>query len=822
MNLLKTAFYSRWKIRKLLLAFVFSIQILHAQNKYTVSGYVSDIATGEMLIGANVYDSEIFKGTSTNVYGFFSITLPKGDYKLVSSYVGYQSDEVLLNLKADTVINFRLVQSTSLKEIQIRGQQSVVNSTQMSKISVPVESIETLPSFFGEADPIKVLTLLPGVQGGTEGTSGFYVRGGGPDENLVLLDGVPLYNVDHLFGFFSVFNPDAIKSVELYKGGFPSRYGERLSSILDIRMKDGNDKKIHGKASIGLISSKLFLEGPLWKEKTTFMLSARRTYIDVLLRPYIQSQMDGGVAGYYFYDLNGKITHKFNEKSKIYLSAYLGDDQAYLSNKYKYDSGSVENPETYESSTDFNLGWGNLIGSLRWNYKLSPKLFSNTTVTYSRYNFGINIGMDEKNTIRNNGSNSVMAESSFDLGLNSNIEDIGLNLDFDYYHSTNQNIKFGIKTTNHTFRPNVFTFHGEYGDSTSSVALIDTTINNSNRTFEAAVFFEDEITIADNFKANVGLRLSSYKTNETWYYNLQPRISTFFRASDNFSLKGSYSRMAQYVHLLSNSTISLPTDLWVPVTKNIKPMVSDQVALGFAWNLFPGIDFSVESYYKTMQNVIDYKNGASFFGATESWEEKVVVGNGVAYGAEFLLEKKSGKTTGWIGYTLSKSERQFEELNFGKPFPYTYDRRHDFKAAINHNFTDKFDVGFVFVYNTGRAVTLAKQDYYRPSLPLSDLDGIYFNSIYKNQDYIDQRNNFRFPYYLRTDVSLNYHFRKKNTFHTISLSVYNATNRMNPFFLDFETDSYLNTTTGKYETRKKLYQYSLFPILPTLNYSIKF
>ena len=774
----------------------------------TVRGYITDQANGESLINANVYIPSTKCGTITNSFGFYSISMPKGHYSVTSSFVGYQSKIIEIQLNKDTIIDFKLESNTDIAEVTVLGQKgdSKLTSTQMSKMDVPIEMIRNLPSFLGEADVIKTIQLLPGVQSGTEGTSGLYVRGGGPDQNLILLDDVPVYNAEHLFGFFSVFNPDAIKSVSFYKGGFPARFGGRLSSVLDIRMKDGNEKEIHGNFSIGLISSKFNLEGPLVKGKTTFNLSARRTYADLLGRPIIKKASNGtDVGGYFFQDYNLKLSHKFSDRSRLYLSAYTGLDKAY----YRSDSKDTRNNEQIQEKTKFDLGWGNVTTALRWNYLFNDKLFVNTTLTYSNYLFKV-----AENTTNKNITTGIKT-NEFGLDYRSGIQDFAAKMDFDYFPNPNHRVKFGGSVTNHTFKPGILAF-AESGQENN--AKIDTAFGNPNiHAQEIYAYLEDNIELGSKFSVNLGLHSSGFLVDGKFYTSLQPRISARFLATDKLSIKAAYSKMSQNIHLLSSSTINLPTDLWLPTTKRIKPQTSHQFALGGVYQVRPGIDFSIESFYKSMDNLLEYKEGASFVGATTGWEDKVEMGKGWSYGAEFLLQKTTGKTTGWIGYTWGKAERQFDNLNFGEKFYARYDRRHDVSVVLNHRFSDRFDMGLTWVYGTGNAVTLPTQ--IASAANISTITTMSY-PYQTNYEYFGQRNNYRMPSYHRMDVGFNFHKQKKHGIRTWSLGFYNVYSRQNPFFLMFQENSDKEKAqTGK---DRKLSQISLFPIIPSISYSYKF
>jgi len=792
------------KISLFVIAFSFLINFTLAQ-RFTISGYVSDVKTGEKLISASVYDTISKKGAITNNYGFYSLTLPEGNVALIVSYVGYSPKAELFDLNSNTTKNIALHPTIELKEVEVVAERETkhVESSQMSITQIPIHTIKSLPVFFSEADILKTIQLLPGVQSGGEGTSGLYVRGGGPDQNLILLDGVPVYNCDHLFGFFSVFNSDAIQNITLIKGGFPARYGGRLSSVLDIRMKEGNLNEFHGTFSLGLISSKFMLEGPLAKNKSSFVVSARRTYIDILAQPIIRSMGNGTSGGYYFYDINSKFNYIFSDTNRLFLSIYWGNDKAYSKYKDKY----IDQGTSYENKEKASLGWGNMITAIRWNHLFNPKLFSNVTATFSRYRF--QVGLESNNQQNDNGtiSNSEYAYKYF-----SGIYDFAGKIDFDYHPSPNHNIIFGVSEIYHTFSPGVNVFKGEQNNDPST--KIDTSFGNSNiYANEIALFFEDDININALFKANIGIHQSMFLVRNKFYSNTQPRLSLRYLMHENWSLKAAYTQMNQYINLLSNSGIGLPTDLWLPSTDRIKPQASQQWALGVFNVPAKGYEASVELYYKTMKNLIEYKEGATFFSEGESWEDKIEMGNGRAYGAEFFIKKTKGKTTGWIGYTLAWSWRKFENLNFGKAFPYRYDRRHDISIAITHTIDEQFDIGAVWVYGTGNAVSLPIEQYPMLEFPSMPQNNYYTEYDYNNVQYYDGRNGFRMPAYHRLDLSFNMHKKLKKATRTWSIGIYNVYNRKNPYYLYFGYDD---------QGRKRLTQISLFPIIPSFSYSLTF
>lgn len=784
--------------------------VISLGQSVNVSGYVRDKQSGESLINANIYEIRTMKGTVSNEYGFYSLSLEKGKNNLIFSFVGYEKFEVNLDLKSDTVLNIDLQLRTELEEVNVYGNEgSKVGRTQMSMVEIPASTFSKIPVLLGEPDVLKVIQLLPGVQSGTEGSSGIYVRGGGPDQNLFLLDGVPVYNASHLFGFFSVFNPAAINTVKLYKGGFPARFGGRLSSVIDIRMKEGNMKEFKGEFSVGLISSRFSFEGPIKKDKTSFIISGRRTYLDLLAQPIIKianKNNDGYdfTGGYYFYDLNAKINHRFSDKSRLYFSSYLGLDKAYSKESGYY----VNNHVRYEDMYKAGLKWGNITNALRWNYVYNPKLFSNITLTYSNYNF--NVGEESKLV---NTRDKKETEDIFEY--DSGIQDFAAKIDFDYFPNSNHSIKFGLENIYHTFSPGVN--HVKYSDEQDNFAVSDTTFGNRNiNANEFRLYAEDIFDISDRFKFNVGGHFSMFNVQGKMYTSFEPRASLRFLGSEKWSLKASYAKMSQYIHLLTSSTISLPTDLWLPSTKNVEPQISHQLAIGGIYNLPKGFDLSVELFYKTMSNLIEYKEGAAFTGIGNNWESKIETGKGWAYGVEVMLEKNIGKTTGWIGYTWSKSDRQFENLNFGEVFPAKYDRRNDISVALTHKFNDRIDIGATWVFGTGNATTLALQKY-------SSGFGSYYGQ--NEIEYYGSRNNYRQPNYHRLDIGVNFHKKKKRGVRTWSLGVYNAYSRQNPFYLYWghDTESGYNSENWYYENSKPaLKQVSLFPLIPSVSYTFKF
>lgn len=795
-----------------------------SQKKYTISGYVNDKETGESLIGVNVIWKEKFQGTTSNTYGFFSLTLPEGEVNIDFSYIGYELTSKTINLNKDIRLNIELTSSsTNIQEVTIVGEETVVERTQSSIVEVPVEQIKNIPALLGEVDVLKAIQLLPGVQSGGEGTSGFYVRGGGPDQNLILLDGVPVYNASHLFGFFSVFNADAIKNVRLTKGGFPSRFGGRLSSVLEIDMKEGNMKKIEGEGSVGIISSKLTLQGPIVKDKTSFIVSGRRTYIDILAQPFIRASNDGNPAGYFFYDLNAKLNHKISEKDRLYLSAYSGKDRFYLSEKYSSDDEKLSSQESdleYMYKSDFGLEWGNLTSSLRWNHLFSNKLFSNTTATFSKYKFQTDVVDYSEQSYLN-----TLSADSLQFAYYSGIKDIGAKIDFDYLPNPNHYVKFGLNYTYHHFSPGAIDyFESNYNrDSLQDVSysVTDTTFNFSRELFshDSYIFIEDDIKVNDQLKVNLGLHFANFYTAGKSYFDLQPRVSSRYIISKDWSVKASYAQMQQHIHLLSNTSVGLPIDIWVPSTDSVPPQRSRQVAMSLNHTLKNGLfEVSVEGYYKTMSDLMTLKPGSQIIGF-QDWQEKVeTAGKGKAYGVELFVQKKKGRTTGWVGYTLAFSERKFDNINFGNWYPYKYDRRHDISIVMSHKFNENFDIGATWVFGTGNNITLSTARY--PEIGMGgSVNGIEYSEV-SEVDYYPSRNNYRMASYHRLDLGLNFNKKKKWGERTWSIGAYNVYNRKNPFFIRIDNEpSLVNNTVINNRVAK---QVSLFPIIPSITYKFKF
>ena len=765
-----------------------------AQKKYTLSGYVKDSLSAETLIGATITVNGQSKGVSSNQYGFYSITLNEGTYRMAVSFVGYQPVVIDVDLKSNLEYNFQLVQRSVLQEVIVssRKRDANVKNAQMGKIDLSMSQIKAVPVLLGEVDILKTLQLLPGVRNAGEGNTGLYVRGGGPDQNLILLDDAIVYNTGHLFGFFSIFNSDAIKNTSLIKGGMPAQYGGRLSSVLDVAMKEGNMKNFEVEGGLGLIASRLSIQGPIKKDKASFIVSARRTYIDALVKPFVPKSNAAYGSGYYFYDLNTKVNYKFSEKDRLYLSGYFGRDVFTFRNS--------------ERSFDADIPWGNATGTLRWNHVFNRKLFSNTTLVYNSYNFSFGA-----------------SQNDFNIKLSSGIRDVSAKLDLDYYPSPQHKLKFGGLFTYHTFIPNVVS--GSQGQTSFEP-------NNETRKYaaEAGLYIQDDWEVSDKIQINLGLRYSSFtqlgpytiferdingnKLDSTVYGRNksiksfggpEPRATIRYALNDETSIKASVTRNLQYIHLVSNAGSTLPTDLWVPSTYRVQPQRSWLYAIGlfrnFSDNMF---ETSVELYYKTMQNQIEYKEG--YTPSLNDPEEEFVFGKGWSYGSEFYINKSRGKLTGWIGYTLSWTRRQFPDLNDGEKYYAKFDRRHDLSIVGMYEHNTKWKFSAVFVYGSGNATTLPERFYI--------VNGIL------TQEY-SKLNQYRLPAYHRFDVSATLTPKQKKPNRKLKqswvFSIYNTYSRFNPYFIYFNQEGNPYDGSLKVEARKV----SLFPVIPAVTWNFK-
>ncbi|MEZ5069571.1 MAG: TonB-dependent receptor [Bacteroidales bacterium] len=793
----------------LVLCLTGSAQVLSAQHR--VYGKVTDSRTGEALVAATVYDTLLRHGTASNEYGYYSLTSRSTRVILRCSYVGYQSLLLPLDLSRDTLIHLTLEPSLSLGEVTVRARSKEEEflSSQMSAHRIHASDIKNMPLLFGEADLIKALHFLPGVAAGTEGTSGMHVRGGSGDQNLILLDGMPVYNVTHLFGIFSVFNSDAINNAMLYKGGFPARYNGRLSSVLDIRLKEGNMQEFHGTASVGILATKFMLEGPIRKDRTSFLISARRTYADALSFPiqYLINQKNPRLpdtyVGYYFHDLNLKINHKLAEKDHLYLSAYAGKDEFYRKDVTPAN-GAIE-----KSVLRNGFNWGNWTSALRWNHLWTPSLFSNLTLSRSSY----------QHTQYDQGTSSVwsgdqVSDYDWEDNYHNRIKDLSSRFDLQWSPGGKQTVRTGITASLFGFDPGTSseTMPSPMGGTYTNVTGADAV-----KAWQISGYLEDEFTLGSRFQANVGLNLSRFAVQDTAYILPEPRFSARFLLSDRWVVKGSFSRMSQPVHLLTSASVGLPTDSWVPATASLAPATSWQTALGISIQPSSGLRFSLEGYYKDMDHVIEYAEGAEMQLNDKNWEDRILVGKGTSYGVELYAEMQTGRITGTLAYTLSKTTRKFEELNFGMPFPFKYDRRHDVSVTAKMKVTERLSLSAIWVLASGIHVTTEEQSYYNPLL-LGDSDNDPFSGRPLGQSDMIRtfktRNNYQLPAYHRLDLGVNLEKEKKRFHRTLSVGVYNAYARKNPFYI-YSTEVY--GVEGRV-----VKQFTMLPFLPYINYKIQF
>lgn len=754
------------------------------ESTFNVSGYVKEKSSGELLVGVNIYVPGTQIGTTTNRYGFYSLRLPSDSVLLAFRYVGYKTVIKSFRLTQDTILDIEIYTNKELEEVEITDSRinKESNQVQMSRMEIPVKQVDKIPALLGEKDVMKVLQLMPGVQSGSESSSGLYVRGGGPDQNLIILDDAPVYNVNHLFGFFSVFNGDALKSIELTKGGFPARYGGRLSSVLDMTMKDGNKQKFTGTAGIGLISSSATLEGPIKKDTASFIISGRRTYADLLIRPFIP---EDETAGYYFYDLNAKVNYAFSRRNKLYVSGYFGKDRFYAG----FDDSEA------------GLDWGNSTVTLRWNHLFNNKIFSNTSLIFSRYNMEI---FEE----------STYDTENFELSYSSGIKDYGIKYDIQYHPSSAHTIRSGLISTYHLFKPSALVVKDDNVDQYISEI-------NEIPSLESAFYIEDEFKLQENMKINAGMRFAHFLHSDKSYYNWEPRFSMSYQLKKQAALKASYAKMTQPIHLLSNTGIGLPTDLWIPSTTKITPQESWQIAAGYVKDFnHPQFTVSLEGYYKKSDNVKGYKEGASFLlidnpylAESYTWESNITEGQSWSYGAELLVQKKSGPLSGWIGYTLSWTQLQFDDINFGERYYARYDRRHDISIVAMYEVSKHFEVSATWVYGTGNAISVPLSEY--PSIihaPHSDHSVDYQNYHMFELNEYGKKNNTRMAPYHRLDIGVQFHKKINIGERSWRISVYNAYNRKNPFFY----------YVGYENNKNVLKQISLFPIIPSVSYHLKF
>lgn len=777
-----------------------------AKRTFTINGRITDGVTGEVLIGCNVSELDANKGTTTNSYGLYSLTLPQGKCRFTVTYLGYEDFCLDFDLRKDTTVHISLSpKALELGEVTVTTGNRNLQVARLGNVHIPLSMIKNTPALLGESDLMKSLQYIPGVQNSAEGKCDLTVRGGSPDQNLILLDGIPIYNANHVFGFLSVFNTDALKNVTLYKSGFPARFGGRLSSVIDITTKDGNKDKFTGSATLGLLALKLNLEAPIIKDRTSFTFSARRSLVDLYLVP-VQEWLDDdngsseSKTNFFFYDINAKIHHKLNERTSLYAMAYNGRDK--LVNRH---SESADPLGQKNSTTQQDWKWGNTIFATRLNTVLSPTVFMNATLSYNQYRYNTSIDKSFATTVEN--ENNV----KFHNGLNydSGIKDYAATADFEYIPASKHYIRAGASFIYHDFKPEVIKQHISDEDVNKNIASPNVFAK------EGGLYVEDDWDITPRLRLNAGIRASLFNVDNKTYYAVDPRLAVRYMLSDRLSVKAGYTHMQQYIHLLSSNSLVLQTDMWVPVTASVRPMNSQQISIGGYYVIPRLFDISVEAYYKNMRNVIEYKDGASFAGISSGWENKVEAGEGRAYGIEFSLERKEGRTTGVLSYALAKSERRFTEINNGKWFPARFDRRHTVNFRLTRQFGKKIDASLSWVYSSGDMATLPMMTAVTPDIP--DAWGIV-----NFAEQFDHRNNYRMPAQHRLDLGVNYTTgRKGSRYSVLNFSIYNVYNRMNPFKLYIEEEQTAKPD-GEVAATRRLMQISLFPIMPSISYTYHF
>ena len=753
-----------------------------ASTKHSISGTITDNSTGESLIGASVIVTELVgTGATTNAYGYYSLTLPEGKYTLMVSYLGYKTISTTVSFTENKQISFKLEPETrQLNDVEIIAlrKNHNITSTEMGAEKLEIKEISKIPVLFGEADIMKTLKLTPGIKSVGEGSGGMYVRGGNNSQNLILLDEATVYNADHLLGFFSTFNSDAIKDIQMFKGTAPSEYGGRISSVLDVKMNDGNNQKYHVGGGIGLISSRLNIEGPIVEDKSSFLITGRRTYADLFLKLSTDELINNNQL--YFYDLNAKLNYKINNKNRLFLSGYFGRD-------------------VFEFQDRFGINWGNSTGTIRWNHIWNERLFSNTSIIYSDFDYNVDI----------------MQDAGF--SLTSMIKNWNLKHEFQFFSNNKNTVSFGLSSIYQTIIPGQL----ELSEDSDILPLVLQKKHASDNAIYANHIWKPSY----NLNINYGVRLSAYyllgpgefytykngEVNSTTtygkgeivknYVNIEPRINIAWILNDQSSLKTSYTRNTQNLHLVSNSTSSMPTDSWISSSNNVKPEISDQLSLGYFLNFSKDkYQFSSEIYYRWMQNQIDLKNGADI-NANDKIEGELLFGVGRAYGLELLLKKKTGKITGWIGYTYSTSERRIDGVNNDKWYPAKQDIKHDVSVVGIYELNKKWSVSASWVYNTGNAVTFPSGKY------------IINGNV---QYYYTERNGYRMPDYHRLDIGATRSLKKTKQFESsLNFSVYNAYGHKNPFSIDFQQDENDPSKTVAVKTY-------LFTYVPSITYNFKF
>ncbi|SDD33450.1 TonB-dependent receptor [Niabella drilacis] len=765
--------------------------------RISLYGYVEDSVTGERLIGATLSATtdQSKPVATTNAFGYFSLTAPHGSsLVLTCSYAGYESKTITIDPAGLKTVIVKLVPEVVQEdEVIVTSNENRIATNNIGQLKLSGSLVKKMPKFLGDNDPLKVMQTLPGITQGMEGTTGLIVRGGSPDQTLFLLDGIPVYNPTHLGGIFSPFNGDAIKDVSIYKGNFPARFGERLSSVVDLATKDGNMKKLAGEGSVGMLASKVLFEGPVQKDKSSFLISARRTYWDLLAAPIIgltNTAEEKRKMGLYFYDINAKLNYILSPKDRLYASFFTSNDN------YRFKTTTdLKNYDHFDENIA-RMGWQNISGSLRWNHVFSPRIFANTTVYATDYK----IRTDYYNNALDKNVRTIE-----DGQYRSQVSDAGVKTDLEYRRSSLHALRFGAAASYKQFRP------GSSSRKTTTdgtVTQTRATANGRQSSPELAVYAEDHLSISEQLNANAGLRASTFKAGATWYKSLEPRVSLNYTPIRNLRISAAYSQMNQYIHLLANNSVSLPTDIWVPATPQIQPLFSRQYSLGVNTSLTDNdVDLGVEAYYKTFKGVTEYLDGESYLSSSvKNWEQVVETGNGKAYGIELFLQKKFGRATGWASYTYSRSLRRFPTINNGKEFPFKYDRPHAFNLVFMYHFNQHWRFSANWVFQSGAPFTLPTSTY-KVINPES-------YSPYISGEYISGRNAFRLLDYHRLDMGFTWSKKKRSFEKYWDFSFYNLYNRKNPVIYSFDQDFMRNA--------KVLKGTGIFPFMPSISYGFKF
>lgn len=780
-------------------------------RRVTLSGHITDAASGETLIGAGILSWTL--GTVTNEFGFYSLTLPAGVHAVSVSHLGFDRQDFSFDLQRDTTLDVSLTANNELTAARIVDRKDAgLQSVYPGSVEMPLRTILATPTLLGEPDVLKGLQQLPGIQSGMQGFTGLHVRGGGAEENLVMLDGIPLYGIDHMLGLFSVFQPDAVKDVTLYKGAFPARYGGRVSSVVDVRTNEGNLRQTEGSFTVGTTSERFHIEGPIVRDRLSYSFSARALH-SLLASPILALALkdQDEKVNFFYYDLNAKLNWILSDKDRIHLMLYHGNDHLFMKGEYEYNFQVGDVSSFREDHSVLRADWGNTVAALRWNHLFGSRLHASTTAAFNRYGTGFRFDDDEYHS-------GMTQPLAFALRYASGIRDWSLRTDFDWTPAPEHLVRFGAGWTHHLYRPAVMDVtQPDEGSGQQTYRLVD---NDDYPGTESFVYAEDNFQVSEHLSVNPGLHLAWFRTQGRDYLSLQPRFSLRYAPGGGWSVKAAYARMGQYVHQLTASTLTLPLDLWCPITADIPPVTSDQYSLGVYWDGLPGWAFSVEGYIKRMDNLLAYRDGSLLILNNNRWEEQVSVGEGRARGIEFQVARTRGKTTGTLSYTLARSTRRFPDgsINLGQEFPDKYDRRHTVNLFVSHRFSEKWDLTANWYFATGGAASLPLRQTEIPYYAKSGKDSYRWHSETVSVDYTASRNNFRLPPTHRLNLGLRLHRRTRRGNEALwTFTLYNAYNSMTPdlvvLWMDYSQDG---------NERQYLRAITYLPILPAVSYTCQF